>query len=146
MIVQITLGALSHQERFVLLTPMGNRAKPELQGLLSDTANEVIVPATLSGLSTYGEVVDNVRRFVMDSQAQGWMPIQELARMMPPGYDLHSRQVFLGMPDVPNKAEVPQSLPGGIEAEQLPQEVSLQRPGPPTCVFRRLCVPCRLRD
>ena len=43
--------------------------------------------------------------------------------MMPQGYDLHSQQVFLGMPDVPNKADVPQTLPGGIKTEQLPQEV-----------------------
>lgn len=45
--------------------------------------------------------------------------------MMPGGYDLHSRQVFFGMPDVPNKADVQQSLPGGIQAEQLSQEVRL---------------------
>lgn len=125
MLVQITLSAICQEERFVVLTPLGNRARPELQGLMSDTANEVMVPANLSGQSTYRQVVDSVRRFVMDSQAHGWMPTQELAKMMPGGYDLHSRQVFFGMPDVPNKADVQQSLPGGIQAEQLSQEVRL---------------------
>ena len=122
--VQITLSALSHEDRFVVLTPLGNRFRPELQGLVSDTANEVMVPARLAGHSTYRDVVDSVRQFVMNSQTHGWVPIQELAKMMPAGYDLHSRQVFFGMPDVPNKADVPQTLPGGIKAEQLPQEVS----------------------
>ncbi|KAK9839969.1 hypothetical protein WJX74_001268 [Apatococcus lobatus] len=120
---QITLGAISQEEKFMVLTPLGNRARPELQGLVSDTANEVMVPANLCGQSTYRQVIHNVRRFVMDSQTHGWMPIQELAKMMPEGYDLHSRQVFFGMPDVPNKADVPQSLPGHIKADQLSQEV-----------------------
>ncbi len=126
-VVQITLSAISHEDRFVVLTPLGNRYRPELQGLVSDTANEVMVPANLSGQATYRDVVDAVRRFVMDSQTNGWMPIQELAKMMPAGYDLHSRQVFFGMPDVPNKADVSQSLPGDVQAEILPQEVSFQQ-------------------
>ena len=123
MCLQITLRSMSHQEKFLVWTALGNRTSPELQGLVGDTASEVMVPADLRGPVTYRQVVDKVRRFVMDSQAYGWMPLQEVSKMLPPGYDLDSGNVGFGMPIVPNKAAIPQTLPGDVKAEQLPQEV-----------------------
>ncbi|KAK9818754.1 hypothetical protein WJX74_009499 [Apatococcus lobatus] len=123
---QITLGSMSRQERFGVWTALGNRTTPELQGLVGDTACEVMVPADLRGQVTYRQVVDRVRRFVMDSQAFGWMPIQKLSELLPPGYDMASGYVGFGMPIVPNKAAITQTLPGGVKAEQVPQELFLQ--------------------
>ena len=118
---QLLLSRHSGQEDILLGIPVVNRSRVEIEGLIGCFLNTLVLRTDLSGQLTFRELMQRVRKVVLDAYANLDLPFEKLVEELQPERSLsHSPlfQVFLNFISIEEEAF---SLPG-LEAERITQE------------------------
>ena len=106
---------LSGQQDIVVGSPVANRGRRELEGLIGFFVNTLALRADLSGEPTFTEVVARVRELVLGAYAHQELPFEKLIDDLKPERDLSRNPLFqvvfsvLNAPDALSEAD-PEAL------------------------------------
>jgi amino acid adenylation domain-containing protein len=81
---QVVLGQFSGQDDFVVGTPFGGRARPELEHLIGCFVNTLAIRADLSGEPSFATVLDRVRAACVDAFSHAEVPFAEVVAGLSP--------------------------------------------------------------
>jgi amino acid adenylation domain-containing protein len=81
---QVVLGQFSGQADFVVGTPFGGRARPELEPLIGCFVNTLAIRADLSGDPSFATVLGRVREACVDAFAHAEVPFAEVVAALSP--------------------------------------------------------------
>jgi amino acid adenylation domain-containing protein len=119
-VFDLLLHRYSGQDDVVLGMPVDGRDRPEFEDIIGDFVDTVILRVEVSGNLTFRELLDRVRRRMLDAIAHQRLPFEELVRALEPDRQLGRHplyQVMLTL--VP--AESPLELVG-LEIEEIAAE------------------------
>jgi amino acid adenylation domain-containing protein len=91
---QILLGRYSGQQDIVVGTPMANRNRAELEGLIGYFANTVVMRTKLDGDPTFRELLRQVKRRALAAYAHQEMPFEKLVEELHPERSLSHNPIF----------------------------------------------------
>lgn len=109
---KVLLHRYTEQEDILVGSPIANRGRPELEGLLGCFVNTLVLRTDLSGNPTFRELLQRVREVTMAAYEHQEVPFEKLVEELQPTRDLsHSAlfQVLFVLQNVPLAA---QELPG----------------------------------
>ncbi|MGW2332137.1 amino acid adenylation domain-containing protein [Streptomyces sp. NPDC001700] len=115
---QLVLARYVDNEDIAVGTPVANRGRSEIEGLIGFFVNTVVLRTDLSGDPTYRELLRRVRDVTVGAFAHGDLPFEYLVEHVQPERDLSRNplvQVLFQMLNVPTDRL---SL-AGLEAEQF---------------------------
>ncbi len=104
------LHRLTGQQDLVLGTPVANRGRPELEGLVGLFMNTLALRVDLTGDPTFEQLLERVRRVTLDAQAHQALPFARLVSALQPERSLSHTplfQVSFGFQEAPLQAEIP---------------------------------------
>jgi amino acid adenylation domain-containing protein/non-ribosomal peptide synthase protein (TIGR01720 family) len=90
----LLLHRVSGAEDVVLGTPIANRTRAELEGLIGSFANTLVLRADLAGAPTFGELVARVREVALGAYAHQDLPFEVLVDAVKPERNLSYNPVF----------------------------------------------------
>ncbi len=91
---QILLYRYSGQDDIPLGTPIANRNRAKVEGLIGFFANTLVLRIDLSGNPTYREVLARVREITLDAYANQNLPFEQLVDSLRPERDLARSPLF----------------------------------------------------
>ena len=91
---EIMLARYSGQEAFCVGTPVANRNRPELEGLLGFFVNNLVMRADLSGEPSVRDHLQRVRQTALDAYRHQDMPFEMLVELLNPPRDLSHTPLF----------------------------------------------------
>lgn len=109
---KVLLHRYTEQEDILVGSPIANRGRPELEGVLGCFVNTLVLRTDLSGNPTFRELLQRVREVTMTAYEHQEAPFEKLVEELQPARDLsHSAlfQVLFVLQNVPLAA---QELPG----------------------------------
>ncbi len=112
------LGRLAGQEDFATGTPVANRERSELEGLIGLFVNMLVLRAKLSGGPTFRELLDQVRESALEAYAHQSLPFEYLVEQLEPERDL-SRSPLFQVVLVLQNAPMPSLEFGGLRLTPL---------------------------
>jgi amino acid adenylation domain-containing protein len=115
---QALLGRLAGQADVAVGTPVANRGRSEIEGLVGFFVNMLALRADLAGDPAFEELLGRVRRTALDAYAHQELPFERIVDELRPERDLSRQplvQVMIAFQDAPT---VPLDL-AGIEAAPL---------------------------
>ncbi|WP_447599362.1 amino acid adenylation domain-containing protein [Nitrospira sp. Nam80] len=104
---EVLLYRYSNQEQFCIGTPLANRTRPEIEGLIGVFINTLVLRADLSGDLTLLEHLAAVRETALEAQSHQDVPFEKLLDELQPARDLaHSPlfQVLFVLHNVPRRS------------------------------------------
>ena len=125
MVLLSALGALltrvSGQRRWSVGTPIANRGRKELEGLIGFFVNTLVLPADLDRLprSTFAALLEQVREHTLGAYAHQDLPFEKLVEALQPDRASSHTPLFQVMLVYHNDPVVPPKVPG-LEMELLP--------------------------
>lgn len=90
----VLLARYSGQDEVVVGTPVANRTRPELEGLIGFFANTLALRTRLDGNPGFRELVDRVRRTCLDAYSHQDAPFELVIDALRPSRDLSHQLVF----------------------------------------------------
>jgi amino acid adenylation domain-containing protein len=112
------LARLSGQADVVVGTPVANRQRPELEGLIGFFANMLALPIYLSGAPTVEELLMRVRKVALAAQQNQNLPFERVVEILAPERSPAHHPVFQAVFAWQNMPEAALVLPG-VEVELL---------------------------
>jgi len=112
------LARTSGQREVVVGSPIANRNRVEIEGLIGFFVNTLVLRVDLSGDPTFTELVARVRRLAFDAYAHQDLPFEKLVAELTPGRDLARTPLFQTLFVLQNTPRTPLELPG-LETEVL---------------------------
>lgn len=116
--LEVLLYRHTGQERFGIGTPVANRARGEVEGLIGFFANTLVLRADLAGKMTFLEVLHRVKETALGAYAHQQAPFEMVVDSIQPQRDLSYSplfQVMFAWQDAPRQAlELP-----GLKLESL---------------------------
>ncbi|MFZ6030191.1 MAG: amino acid adenylation domain-containing protein [Chloroflexota bacterium] len=91
---QVLLGRYSRQSDFAVGTPVANRQRAELQGLIGFFINTLVMRADLHGDPTFRQLLQRVRKACLDGYAHQDLPFEQLVETLHPERDLSRSPLF----------------------------------------------------
>ncbi|WP_172844423.1 non-ribosomal peptide synthetase [Tumebacillus algifaecis] len=91
------LHRYSGQEDLILGTPIANRSRPELEGLIGFLANTLVLRTDLSGRPTFRELLRRVRQMALDGYEHQDMPFVKLVEEVQPNRDVNVSPLIQAM-------------------------------------------------
>ncbi len=88
------LGRYARQDDVVLGSPIANRQRPELEGLIGMFVNTLALRVRLEGEPTFEELLDRVRRTALDAYEHQDVPFEKLVEELRPQRDLSRHPLF----------------------------------------------------
>ncbi|MFD2169286.1 non-ribosomal peptide synthetase [Tumebacillus lipolyticus] len=125
------LHRYSGQEDLILGTPIANRGRPELEGLIGFLANTLVLRTDLSGRPTFRELLRRVRQMALDAYEHQDMPFVKLVEEVQPDRDVNVSPLIQAMFVLQNAPMPEVSLSGmtvkmmGIESKTAKFDLSL---------------------
>ncbi|MGD2114754.1 MAG: amino acid adenylation domain-containing protein, partial [Acidobacteriota bacterium] len=101
---QALLGRLSGHDDLAVGTPVANRSRSEVEGLIGFFVNTLVMRGELAGDPGFGDLVDRVRRGALEAFARQDLPFEKLVEELAPERSLaHSPlvQVLFVLQNVP---------------------------------------------
>jgi amino acid adenylation domain-containing protein len=90
----LVLGRYSGQDDIVIGTPVSNRERAEVEGLIGIFVNTVVIRAVLGGEPTFRELVHRLRRTVLDAYTHQRLPFEKLVEELVPERQLDRTPLF----------------------------------------------------
>jgi amino acid adenylation domain-containing protein len=90
----LVLGRYSGQDDIVIGTPVSNRERAEVEGLIGIFVNTVVIRAVLDGEPTFRELVGRLRRTVLDAYTHQRLPFEKLVDELVPERQLDRTPLF----------------------------------------------------
>ncbi|WP_304511256.1 non-ribosomal peptide synthetase [Desulfopila sp. IMCC35008] len=109
----ILLSRFTGQEDIVVGSPIANRHRQELEGLIGFFVNTLVLRGDISGTPSFSELLARVRRMTLDAYAHQDIPFEQLVEALQPQRRLDRNplfQVLFALQNVPL---------GDLELEQL---------------------------
>ena len=88
------LGRLSGQEDVVIGTPVANRGRAEIEGLIGFFVNTLALRVDLSGSPTVGELLERVKELALAAQQHQDMPFEQVVELVQPARSLAHSPIF----------------------------------------------------
>src|SRR5262249_10152214 len=102
---QALLGRYSGQEKIVVGSPIANRNRPEIEGLIGFYVNTLALCVDLSGSPSFRELVGRVRSVALEAYMHQDAPFEKLVEALRPERDLSRQpicQVLFNMDNIPS--------------------------------------------
>ncbi|HEU5230640.1 MAG TPA: amino acid adenylation domain-containing protein, partial [Ktedonobacteraceae bacterium] len=118
---QVVLARYSGQEDIAVGTPIANRTRAEIEGVIGFFVNTLVLRTDVSGTPTFREVLRRVREVSLGAYAHQDLPFEYLVELLQPERDPSRHpliQVMFGLQNIPGTTEVLE----GIQVEMLPFE------------------------
>ncbi|HVR10622.1 MAG TPA: amino acid adenylation domain-containing protein, partial [Thermoanaerobaculia bacterium] len=113
------LGRYSGQEDLVIGTPVANRTRAEIEGLIGFFVNSLVLRLDLSGNPTFGELLARARQVVLEASAHQDLPFEKLVEELQPARSLSRSPLFQVVLALQNVAPSPLAL-SGLEVTAVP--------------------------
>ncbi|WP_203228910.1 condensation domain-containing protein, partial [Lautropia dentalis] len=108
----VLLGRLSGQDNVVVGTPVANRKRSELEGLIGFFVNTLALRTRLDGQATVSELLAQVRDRTLAGFGHQDVPFEQVVEAVQPERDMSHSPLFQVMLVLQNNAEVELKLPG----------------------------------
>ncbi|HYG64673.1 MAG TPA: amino acid adenylation domain-containing protein [Thermoanaerobaculia bacterium] len=115
---QTLLYRYTGQSDVVVGTPVANRDRSELEGLIGFLVNTLVLRARFEGVPTFGDLLGRLRETALEAHARQELPFEKLVEELQPQRDLSYSPIFQAMLALQNAPAEALSLPG-LEAEPL---------------------------
>jgi len=112
------LSRYSGSEDLCIGTPMANRVRPELEGVVGCLINTVVLRGDLAGDPAFEELVDRVREAVLEDLAHGEVPFGKLVETLARGRPIDRLPLVQAMFLFQSPAAAPPSM-GGLRLEEI---------------------------
>ncbi|MEM7356399.1 MAG: condensation domain-containing protein, partial [Acidobacteriota bacterium] len=106
------LHRLSGQRAFTVGTPVANRVRPELEGLIGLFVNTVVVPADLGDAPTFRRLLGRCQRQALAAWADQELPFEKLVEAVDTERDPSRNPMFQAMLVLEPEGEAAPQLPG----------------------------------
>ncbi|HEY5006186.1 MAG TPA: amino acid adenylation domain-containing protein, partial [Ktedonobacteraceae bacterium] len=109
---QILLARYSGQEDIAVGTPIANRNRAEIEGLIGFFVNTLVMRTDLAGVSTFQDVLRRVREMTLGAYAHQDVPFEQIVEMLHPERDMSRSPLFQVMFTLQNAAGSAEGLTG----------------------------------
>jgi amino acid adenylation domain-containing protein len=113
------LGRHARQQDLLVGTPVANRQRPEVEGLIGFFSNTVVLRADLSGDPTFRDLLARAREATLGAQVHQDLPFERLVEELQPERSLGSTPLFQALLALQNTSAAPVELPG-LSLSRLP--------------------------
>ncbi|MGH7835122.1 MAG: condensation domain-containing protein, partial [Candidatus Binatia bacterium] len=115
---QILLYRHTGQEDIVVGSPIANRNRTQIEGLIGFFINSLVLRSDLSGDCTFRELLGRVREVTLGAYAHQDLPFEKLLEELRPGRDLSRTPLFQIFFNMVNVGEISLEL-SGLKAQPL---------------------------
>ena len=121
----VVLGRLANQDDVVIGTPMANRTRAEVEGLIGFFVNTLALRIQLEGNPTVGQLLERVKEVALGAQQHQDVPFEQVVELLKPERSLSHSPVFQVMFAWQNNELGELKLPG-LQLQELdaPQDVA----------------------
>ena len=123
---QTLLYRYTEQEDMAIGSPIANRHRSELEGLIGFFVNSLVLRANLSGNPTFRELLEQVRNVALEAYEYQDLPFEKLVEALDPDRDSSRNPLFQVAFALQNAPMQPLELPG-LKLEPAPLESSSTR-------------------
>ena len=128
---QVLLYRYTGQEDIVVGSPIANRRRPEIEGLIGFFVNTLVLRADLSGNPSFRELLSRVKETCVAADANQDLPFEKLVQELQPERDLSRNPLFQVMFVLQNATSPFSGIPGlrieplELETTRSPFDLSL---------------------
>nr|WP_267255905.1 condensation domain-containing protein [Nostoc sphaeroides] len=119
---KVLLYRYTQQEDIIVGTPIANRDRTEIEGLIGFFVNTLVMRTNLANNPTCREFLQQVREVTLSAYAHQYLPFERLVEKLQPGRDLSHSPLFQVMFVLQNATTEPINLP-----ELTLQELRLEK-------------------
>ena len=119
---QALLGRYANQDDVSVGTPIANRTRVEVEGLIGFFVNTLVLRGRIDAAASFGDLVGQLRESALDAYAHQDVPFEKLVEALNPQRELSHAPLFQAMLVLQNMAPPAAELPGlvarGFEVER----------------------------
>ena len=109
---QVLLYRYTGQEDIVVGSPIANRRRPEIEGLIGFFVNTLVLRADLSGNPSFSELLSQVKETCVAADANQDLPFEKLVQELQPERDQSRNPLFQVMFVLQNATRPFSGIPG----------------------------------
>ena len=115
----------SREEDIVVGTPIANRAKREVEGLIGFFVNTLVLRTDLGGNPSFREVIRRVRGVALEAYGRQDAPFEKLVEEINPDRDLSRSPLFQVLMSLQNTRQ--EDFGGGLKASGIGEEAGMAK-------------------
>jgi amino acid adenylation domain-containing protein len=108
----VLLSRMGGQEDVVIGSPIANRTRPELAGVIGYFLNTLLLRIDLSGRPSFAELLARVRETCLDAYAHGDVPFELLVEALQPERKMSRRPLFEALFILQNRPSIEGEMAG----------------------------------
>jgi amino acid adenylation domain-containing protein len=123
---QTLLYRYTGQDDILVGSPIANRGRTEVEGLLGFFINTLVLRTDFSGNPTFEQLLARVREVCLQAYAHQQLPFEKIVEELQPDRDLRRNPLFEVMFEL-RKARNQTATPGGVKVEELEFDAGLAK-------------------